>query len=96
MVGANRSRIQHYGHREVKFSAVEAGAKERMMRLGFEVCDVRKPLAAVWRICEKGNIVQFGDSEEDCFIKSKATGEKLMMRRENGSYVLDVEMGASL
>ncbi len=44
------------------------------MGLDFQVSDVQKPLAAVWRIAEKGNIVQFGPRVEDNFIKNTVTG----------------------
>ena len=63
----------------------------KLMSLGFQVCDVKKPLAAVWRICEKGNVVQFGNEDHECFIQNKVSGDKVFMRREGGSYVLDVE-----
>ena len=35
------------------------------MNLGFQVADVKKPLIAVKRICEKGDIVSFRPTEED-------------------------------
>ena len=35
----------------------------------FQVTEVKKPLAAVWRLVEKGNLVQFGPSEAQCFIQ---------------------------
>ncbi len=63
----------------------------KIVGLGFEVCDVRKPLVAVWRFCEKGNIVQFGPRDEDCFISNIESGDKVFMRRGGGSYVLDIQ-----
>ena len=45
----------------------ELGGKA--MVLCFQVTDVRKPLLAVKRITERGNIVQFGPAENDNFIK---------------------------
>ena len=62
-----------------------------MMGMEFQVSEVRKPLAAVWRIAEKGNLVQFGPREEDKFVKNVKTGEKVMLRRKGGSYVVAVE-----
>ena len=35
--------------------------------------------------------VQFGDAEEDCWIKNKRTGKKIPMKKKRGSYVLEVE-----
>ena len=61
------------------------------MGLDFQASDVRKPLAAVWRIAEKGNVVRFGPRDEDNYIQNVETGEKQMMRRKGRSYVLDVE-----
>ena len=46
----------------------ESGGVEVVVGLTFQATDVKKALTAVWRICEKGNIVQFGGSPEDCFI----------------------------
>ena len=42
-------------------------------------------------MCEKGNLVQFGGSHGDCFIKNKASNRQIFMRKKEGSYVLDVE-----
>ena len=52
---------------------------------------VKKALAAVWRICDKGNIVQFGPEEADCFILNKETKQKVQMKKKKGSYVIEVE-----
>ncbi len=58
---------------EVKFiGAVEdERAGGAAMGLNFQVTDVRKPLLAVKRITEKGNVVQFGPAESDDNIKKK-------------------------
>jgi len=55
---------------EVKFiGAVEdERAGGAAMGLNFQVTDVRKPLLAVKRITEKGNVVQFGPAESDNYI----------------------------
>ena len=58
----------------------------------FEVCGVKKPLAAVWRIAGKGNRVCFGSEEGDNYIQNINDGRKMMMRRKGGSYVIDVVM----
>ena len=78
------------GEKEVReICNVEKGERKRL-EMGFQVCDVRKALAAVWRICEAGNIVQFGPEGDDCFISKKGTDEKVFMRREGRSYVVDL------
>ena len=61
------------------------------MGMEFQVSDVRKPLAAVWRIAEKGNRIQFGPTDEECFIKNVKTGEKVGLTRKGGSYVMAAE-----
>ena len=86
---ASGGRMNHYGSRAVTFRT--DGGEGRMMGLDFQVSDVRKPLAAVWRIAQSGNIVQFGPSDEECFIMNKGTGEKVGLRRKGGSYVMGVE-----
>ena len=65
--------------------------KDIKMKLRFEVADVKKPLIAVKRICEKGNRVCFGPKEEDNFIENKDSGDKILMRKNGlGSYLMDV------
>ena len=44
-------------HRGEKITTI-ATKEDEIMSLGFQISDVRKPLAAVWRIAEKGNKVQ--------------------------------------
>lgn len=61
------------------------------MSLGFQFSDVQKPLAAVWRIAEKGNIVQFGPRKEDSYIQNVITKQRVPKTRKGGSYVLDAE-----
>ena len=61
---------------------------KKLMGMGFEVCDVKKALAAVWKILEKGNLVQFLENENE----NKKTEENMFMKRKGGSYVLKVEL----
>ena len=58
----------------------------------FEVCDVKKPLAAVWRIASRGNKVCFGPEDGDCYIEHIGSGRRMPMRRKGGSYVIDAVM----
>ena len=85
-VNASGGEMGHYGEKTATF---RAGSQEAVLSLGFQVSDVQKPLAAVWRIAEKGNIVQFGPEEKDNFIQSVATGKKISMVRKAGSYVIE-------
>ena len=61
------------------------------MGLCFQVADVKKPLVAVKRIAEKGNITQFGPEPGDNFIMNKKTGDKISLRPKGGSYVMDAK-----
>ena len=45
--------------------------EEDLLSMNFQVAGVKKALAAVSRICRAGNVVQFGELEEECFIKNK-------------------------
>ena len=62
-----------------------------MSSITFQASDVTKPLVAVKKIAEKGNIVQFGPEEKDCFIKNIKTQKKIPMKKEGGTYILEVE-----
>ena len=47
----------HYGEKDVTFVDKPNGD---VVGLKFQVTDVRKPLLAVRRLVERGNVVQFG------------------------------------
>ena len=51
-----------------------------------------KPLAAVRRIVEKGNIVQFGPNAADNFIMNVSTKDKVMLKQERGQYVMEATL----
>jgi len=80
---------------EVKFIGAvgDESSGGAAMGLCFQVTDVRKPLLAVKRITEKGNVVQFGPAENDNFIKNKLSGDKVLLRKKGGSYIMDVSFG---
>ena len=72
-------------------NAVGDEQQTTQLKLKFQVADVKKPLTAVKRICEKGNVVCFGPEESDNYIKHKTTGNKIPLRRNGkGSYLMDV------
>ena len=79
---ASGGRMQHYGERRTTFKADGSGT---VMGMTFQASDVQKPLAAVWRIAEKGNIVRFGPKEEDNFIENVATGKRIQMVKGGGA-----------
>ena len=56
---------------EAEISEVERGkqeAKKQRIYCKLQVAEVRKPLMAVKRIVEKGNLVQFGDLPGESYI----------------------------
>ena len=62
-----------------------------LMSMNFQVAKVKKASAAVSKICQAGNVVQFGEEECECFILNKKTKKKVMMRQRRGSYIINVE-----
>ena len=72
--------------------AVERDAQE--IEMGFEVCDVKRALASVARICSKGNRVVFDgeDDREGSYIENKTIGNRIKMRRKGNAWVVDVNM----
>ena len=83
-VAANGSRMKNYGGTQVKF---EKDGEVRAMN--FEVTDCKKPLASVAKIVDQGNKVVFDQGES--YILNKQTGEKILLERERGTFVMLVE-----
>ena len=88
-VNASGGRISHWGSRRVAMHAAENG---KTLEMGFQVTDVKKALLAVSRLCEKGNIVQFGPEPQHNYIQNVTTGERLHMKRRGNSWVLPGEL----
>ena len=84
---ANGSDMRHDGEKNVTFLDKDFG---ETLGMTFQVTEVRKPLAAVWRLTEKGNVVQFGPEEHQNFVLNLRTNKKIRLHR-GGSYVLKVE-----
>lgn len=82
---ASGGHMKHYGERRATF---RAGKEGPVLGMTFQASDVQKPLAAVWRIADKGNRVCFGPGPGDNFIENIASGERIEMRRKGGSYVI--------
>ena len=78
--------MQHAGEKDVTFKDKESG---EVLGMTFQVT-VRKPLAAVWRLVEKGNLVQFGPSDAQCFIQNIQSGRRIQLHGRGGSYLLRV------
>lgn len=65
--------------------------EDNMLSMNFQVVGVKKALAAVSKICKAGNIVQFGEAEDECFVMNKNTKKKIMLIKKKGSYIINVD-----
>jgi hypothetical protein len=86
---ANGQLIKDEGLRSLN-AVVRSGNRNVMRKVNCRVTQVNKMLLAVSKIVDAGNKVQF--SEEESFIQNTKSKEKLPLRRENGVYVLDLEV----
>ena len=84
---ASGGKMQHYGEKRATFRVGNGGS---VMAMKFQASDVQKPLAAVWRIAEKGNKIHFGPDAGDNYIENIHTGKRINMVRKGGSYVMEV------
>ena len=91
-VNASGGNIKHHGEKKVALLTENSDGKQKKIGLPFQACDVKRPLAAVRRICEKGNIVQFGPGEKDNFIMNVTTKEKILLKQERGQYVMEASL----
>ena len=89
-VAANGARMKNFGALKVDF---RKGGKP--MSMNFHATNVKKPLAAVCRITECGNKVCFGPKPEDNYIMNVQTNEVILMKRDRGTYVLEVDLNDS-
>lgn len=85
LVNASGGRIAHWGSRRVR---VQAAGVERPLDIGFQVTDVKKPLLSVRRLCEQGNVVQFGEDSRSSFVMNVETGERIPLQRRGNSWVI--------
>ena len=51
---------------------------------------VQKPLAAAFRITEKGNRIVLDDVGSESYIENKKTGKKIPLKMENGVYMMEM------
>ena len=87
-VTADGSRIPNRGKKKVGFKTIKEDLKSSIV---FQVTDVKRPLAAVSKIVEKGNWVCFGPKE--AYILNVAKNKRTALDLINGTYSLEVEYG---
>ena len=85
---ANGTPIKVHGEKVVNFVT----EKRDVCEMSFVVTDVTKPLAAVSAIVAAGNDVVFKPGEMGSYIQNKATGEKIDLTCESGTYTMEVEI----
>ena len=89
LVNASGGRIEHFGKRAVSYNPENCA--RRTMEANFEVTNVRKPLMALARVVDAGNVVQFGPRPEDNFVMHVGSNDKVYLRRKGNSFVLKAE-----
>jgi len=85
LVAANGTRIGVHGEKTIQF--VKDGRKCGMKYL---ITDVTKPLAAVSAMVDEGNRVVF--DSEGSYVECKKTGQRIYMKRSNGTFVMELEV----
>lgn len=87
-VAANGGRMDNMGEKRVRFRREGSAAVNSIM---FQVTGVGKPLASVSRILDKGNSVIFSRNHEGSYIVNEKTQERIPIKEEKGTFVIDVE-----
>ena len=77
--------IENYGRRNIAF---KTEGSEKVNCVTFHVTDVKKTLASVSKMVEKGNSVHF--TPKGSYIEG-AKGERIPLTLENGVYVMGIE-----
>jgi hypothetical protein len=78
--------MDNLGEKNVRFRGQNSSAVSSFM---FQVTDVGKPPASVSRILDRGNNVVV--SRKGSHIMNEATGEKIPIQEEKGTFVMEVE-----
>ena len=84
------NRFEVLGERQV--NEVDKNKEPRKCGMVFHMTDARRMLASVDKIVAAGHKVSFAKEAENCFIEHVETGDKIYMQRENGVYVVKVNV----
>ena len=82
---ANGAEMRHYGEKEI---TIKGSSDGEVVGLKFQVTDVKRPLLAVRRLVEKGNVVMFGPEPHQTYILHVASGRRIPMERRGGTFVI--------
>ena len=95
-VAAEGSNMEYHGRRDLRFRALrsEGGCIKRgsLAAMEFHVTNSNKALASAVDIVEAGNDVVLSRKKGGSYILNEQTGEKIYLRRENGTFVFDIEL----
>ena len=87
-IAANGGKMDNLGEKKVRF---RRDGSDAVNSITFQVTDVGKPLASVSRILDKGNSVVFSRGSEGSYILNEKTRQKIPIKEEKGTFVMDVE-----
>ena len=87
---ANGGEMRHYGEKHITFR-YRGGENKDPVGLKFQVTDVKKPLLAVRRLVEKGNVVVLSDVEGESYIMNKEAKVRIPIVKKGGSFVIEAE-----
>ena len=92
---ANGTALKYLGNKSLKFRPKDMRGKRgeqvkgAMCEMKFHVTDTTKPLAAAMAVVKMGNRVVL--DMDGSYIENKATGERIILQEEGGTYVFEVE-----
>jgi hypothetical protein len=87
---ANGGEMVHYGQKDVMIKYKGGEAKDPI-GMRFQVTDVKKPLLAVRRLVEKGNIVVLSNVEGESYIMNKEAKVRIPVVKKGGSFVVEAQ-----
>ena len=82
--------MRHYGEKHITFR-YRGGENKDPVGLKFQVTDVKKPLLAVRRLVEKGNVVVLAEVEGESCIMNKEATVRVPIVKKGGSFVVEAE-----
>ena len=76
--------MSHYGEKDITIK----NGDDDVIGLKFQVTDAKKPLLAVRRLVERGNVVSFGPEPHQCYIRHLSSKKTIPMEKKGGSFII--------
>ena len=77
---------------EKDLNSIEYGERlTKESEMVFNIEDVKKPVASAVKVCDAGNRIVMDPDPQKCYVEKVDTGERMKIRRENGTFVIDVQ-----